>query len=385
MTDSTPASHGHDPAHAHAHAHSHADAHSHAPSAEALAHDPRARRALLLALCAGLVVLAVEVVAGIAYGSLALLGDAAHMVTDVGAYGIALWAAHVARRPPSATRTFGHGRVEILAALVNGATLLAASAWIIVEAVRRLVDPPIVDGAGMTVFAALGLVANVVVLTVLWRSGSASLNIRAAVLHAAGDLLGSGAAVVAGLLVALTGFQRADPIASLLITLLIVIGSWRLVRSSADILLDAAPVGVDADTIAASLMSVAGVLEVHDVHVWTMAPGMHAASAHLRVARTVDPSITLDALQSALAADHAIAHSTLQLRVDRGTVPIESVGLMTVPEAIEWATDHVAAAHPDLGRSVIAAAAGAAALGMQGRDRVSPVSLARQTLTALGR
>lgn len=371
---------------AHGHARSHAHAHSHAPTASSLSGNPRARRALLAALVVGMAVLLAEVVGGIAFGSLALLGDAAHMATDVGAYGIALWAARVASRPPSDSRTFGHGRAEILAALANGATLLAASAWILVEAVRRLLEPPNVDGVGMSALAAVGLVANVAILLVLLRAGSDSLNMRGAVLHAVGDLLGSVAALTAGIVVATTGWERADPVASILLTALIVVGAWRLVRASADVLLDAAPAHVGAERVGAVLVSVPGVLEAHDVHVWTMAPGTVAASAHVRVDASADPARALATMETALSRELGIAHSTLQLRVDRGTVPLETVPTLPVDEAIAWATEHVLAACPDLTRPLVAAAAGTAALGLAGAESaVSPVTLARRTLAALGR
>ncbi len=375
--------HSHSHSHPHAHAHSHA--HSHAPSPVALAGDPRARRALIVALSVGFVVLAGEVVFGVVFGSLALLGDAAHMATDVLAYAIALWAARAAARPASATRTFGHGRVEILAALVNGATLLAASGWILVESVRRLVDPSDVNGAGMSVVAVVGLVANAIVLLVLWRAGSSSLNMRGAVLHAAGDMLGSVAAVLAGVVIASTGWVRADPIASMALTVLILLGAWRLVRESAAVLVDSAPAGLDADRVAGALVAVDGVQEAHDVHVWTLAPGVRAASAHVRVRPDVDHNRALDAMALALDVELGIAHSTIQVRGDRGRAALQPVPLMSVEDAIEWTTDHVANANPDLSRAVISAAAGAAAVAFGASERVSPVALSSRTLASLGR
>lgn len=370
---------------AHDHAGGGAHAHAHAPTAASLAGSRAARRALALALGIALVVFVLEVVAGFAFGSLALLGDAAHMFTDAGAYAIALWAAHVARRPSSPTRTYGHGRAEILAALANGATLLAASAWIVVEALRRLSQPQSVDAAGMSAVAALGLLANVVVFAVLWRARSDSLNMRGALLHAAGDLLGSVAALGAGLVILATGYERADPLASLLLTVLIAIGAWRLVRASADVLLDVAPAGIDAERVGGVALEVPDVLEIHDVHVWTMAPGEPSASAHVRIAAGADAAAVLDALQAALRDRLGIRHTTMQLRVDRGTVPLETVPLMNVEDAVDWATDHVASAHPDLSRAVIAAAAGAAAIGLAATGRVSPVAVSSRTLSMLRR
>jgi cobalt-zinc-cadmium efflux system protein len=362
-----------------------AHSHSHAPAAGSIAHDPRARRALIAALTVGLVVLVAEVVAGIVFNSLALLSDAAHMTTDVAAYAVALWAARVAAHPATATRTFGSGRAEILAALANGATLLAASAWILVESIRRLIDPAAVDGGGMSIVAGIGLVANGLVLWLLWRSGSSSLNMRGAMLHAAGDLLGSVAAVSAGLVIATTGWMRADPIASLALTLLIVFSAWRLVRQSADILLDAAPRGIDAEQVGRLIVDIDGVVETHDVHVWTLAPGVIAASAHVRARADSEPNVVLDEIARSLRAKLDVTHTTIQLRIDRGDRLLETVKLMQLEDAVDWVTDHIARANPDLSRAVIAAAAGAAALGLDATGRVSPVSLSSRTLDSLGR
>lgn len=368
-----------------AHDHGSAHAHSHAPTAGSIAGDPRARRALISALVVGLFVLVTEVIAGFAFNSLALLSDAAHMATDVAAYAIALMAARIAARPPTATRTFGNGRAEILAALANGATLLAASAWILVESVRRLFEPADVHGSGMSLVAAIGLVANALVLWLLWRSQSNSLNMRGAMLHAAGDLLGSVAAVSAGLIIAATGWTRADPIASLALTLLIVFSAWQLVRQSSDVLLNAAPHDIDAERVGTVIVSVAGVVESHDVHVWTLGPGVIAVSAHVRIRADCDPDAVLDALEHVLRLELGVGHTTIQLRIDRGTRPIETVPLMRLEDAVDWATEHIASANPDLSRAVIAAAAGAAAIGLSTEGRVSPVSLSRRTLDTLGR
>jgi hypothetical protein len=208
---------------------------------------------------------------------------------------------------------------------------------------------------------------------------------RGAMLHAAGDLLGSLAALVAGIVIATTGWERADPLASLLLTALIVAGAWRLVRQSADVLLDAAPVGIDADRVAAVIVAVDGVIEAHDVHVWTMAPGTIAASAHVRADARADGDDVLDEIERALRVDLAINHTTIQLRVDRGSRPMETVPLMPLEDAVDWATNHIARANPDLSRAVIAAAAGAAAIGIGADGRVSPVTLSSRTLQSLGR
>jgi cobalt-zinc-cadmium efflux system protein len=380
MGSSDAHTHGHD--HGGGSAGGHAHAHSHAPSSASLAGDAGARRALWIALLLGAVVLVAEVIAGVVFGSLALLGDAAHMLTDVGAYAIALWAARMASRPPTASATFGSGRIEILAALVNGATLLAASVWIIVEAVRRLVHPTSIDGGGMSVVAAIGLAMNIIVLVLLLRTGSSSLNVRGAMLHAAGDVLGSVAALVAGILIATLGWERADPIASILLTVLIAVSAWHLVRDSTAILLDVAPHGVDADVIGNLIVSVPGVRGAHDVHVWTMSPGVTAVSAHVTGERECDPDLLLDAMRRALADNAGVGHTTFQLRVER-SVPLQAVPRMELQDAVDWATEHIARARPELSRAVIAAAAGAAAIGIVDAGMVSPVAVSQRTARSL--
>lgn len=361
--------------------HDHAHAHSHAPTPQALAGDRRARRALIAALVIGVVVMIAQTIAGFSFQSLALLGDAAHMATDVGAYAIALFAAHVALRPPSPTRTFGYGRVEILAALVNGATLLLISGWILIEAIRRMLSPLDVSAPGMTAVAAVGLLANGVVLLLLWRSGSSSLNMRAAMLHALGDMLGSLAAVSAGVVIWATGFTRADSVASLILTMLIVVAAWRLVRRSADILLDAAPTGIDAGRIAAELMAHEAVVETRNVHVWTLAPGILAASAHVRVKAGSPVDACVDDLTRSLRTRFGIDHATVQVRTDLGST-FGSAPIMSGHDAAEWSADHVGWASPELSHAVIVAAAGAAALGGSGAElgHVSPADLRSRRL-----
>lgn len=366
------------------HSHSHAHAHSHAPVASALAGDKKAQRALTIALVIGLTVLLLEVIAGFVFNSLALLSDAAHMGTDVAAYAIALWAARVASRPPSATNTYGNGRIEILAALANGATLIAASAWILIESIRRLIVPSSVDGAGMSIVALVGLVANALVLFILFRSRSTSLNMRGAMLHAAGDLLGSIAAVSAGLIIWATGFTQADPIASMLLTMLILVSAWQLVRRSTDILLNVAPAGIDGDIVGKLIVQLPEVLEAHDVHVWTLAPGTLAASAHVRARSGCDPDAILDALARKLRTQLGIDHTTIQLRVDRST-GLDALPLMELNDAVEWATSCIARGHPELSRATISAAAGAAVIGLSSQSgKVSPVALQSRTLNSLG-
>ena len=383
---------GHDHDHRHRHRHRHGNGshnhgsgghHHHHPDARQLAGDPVARRALTLALVIAFAFLIVEVVGGVLANSLALLSDAAHMATDCAAYAIALWAARVAQRPPTTERTYGYGRAEILAALLNGATLLAASAWIVVEATRRLLNPVEVAGGGVMLVAGAGLVANIGVVLVLARADRHNLNIRGAFLHAVTDAASSVAVLISGALVLVAGLDRADAVVSYLIAGLVVWGSFALVRDCVALLLDSAPAGLPADTVATALLKVEGVNELHDVHVWTFAPGTPAVSAHARVDAWADRDLVLHQLQSVLRDQLGVSHSTLQITGDRSTKHLDMVERMPLADAVEWATEHVVSTRPDLARGVIMAAAGVAAMAHRPGDRVSPVALSLRTLQML--
>jgi cobalt-zinc-cadmium efflux system protein len=325
----------------------------------------------------------VEIVGGIVSGSLALLGDAAHMATDCAAYGIALYAARVAMRPPNKRRTWGHERAEILAALFNGATLIAASAWIVIEGVRRLIDPVAVTGGAVIVVATAGLIANLGIVWVLWKHAGSGLNARAALLHGIADALSSVLVIVAGLVVTLTGFERADALASFGIAALVLHGSWRLVREAADVLLESVPGGLELDEVAAVLLAHDDVTEVHDLHLWTVAHEQVALSAHVRVTGACDRDALVQQLQGRLLSTCGIQHATLQVTADRGASPLQTVSAMDVTEAVTWATDHIAAAHPELSRAVISAAAGAAVVGHRPGERVSPVQVSARAMAIL--
>jgi cobalt-zinc-cadmium efflux system protein len=375
--------HTHDDSHVAPHAHAHAAA-PHTHDFHALTSDPRNRRALAIALVVAFVFLIVEVVGGIAFNSLALLGDAAHMLTDVAAYALALGAWYMARRPATTRRTYGFARAEILAALANGATLLAASAWIVVEAVHRLLHPADVGGTGVIVVAAAGLVANLAIVAVLARADRAHLNIRAAMLHAITDALSSVAVLVAGAAIALAGATRADSIASLLIAALVIWGSWRLVRDSVDVLLDAAPAGVDGEDVAAAMLTHRAVTEVHDLHVWVLGPGNPALSAHVLVTAGTSIDAVIAELSETVRERFSISHTTLQVTADRGSEVLDTVDRLPVEDAVEWATEHIARTHPGMSRSVISAATGAAALDCTPGTKVSPITISLRALDMLG-
>jgi cobalt-zinc-cadmium efflux system protein len=273
------------------HDHSHHD-HSRSRDARALT--------IVLALTGAFVV--AEVIGGLVSGSLALLADAGHMLSDAMSLGLALGALWLARRPPTARMSFGYRRAEILAALFNGVTLVAIAIWIFIEAAGRLADPPEVAGGLTLAIAVAGLAVNVTGAAILWRSGGRSLNVRAALLHVIADLLGSVGVIVAALLILATGWLTADPLVSILIGVLVLGSSWRVLRESLGVLLEAAPEGIDAE-----------VTEVHDLHVWTITSGFPALSAHVMVGRGEDCHARRRELSELLRRDFGIEHTTLQV------------------------------------------------------------------------
>ena len=270
------------------------------------------RRRLTLALAITAVVMVVEFVGGWLSGSLALLADAAHMLADVAALGLALVAAWIAQRPATPERSFGFMRLEILAALVNGAVLFAIAIGIGVEAWQRLRVPQLVNGALLLAVAAVGFVANLAATVVLHRGHEHSLNQRGAYLHVLGDLLGSVGALIAGVIVLTSGWVMADPIISVLIGGLVLVSAWRLVKESSDVLLEAAPRHIALSDVHERIASVPGVESVHDLHLWTVTSGVVAMSGHLVVKNPTDNQPVLEAVQDRMRA-MGIAHVTVQV------------------------------------------------------------------------
>jgi cobalt-zinc-cadmium efflux system protein len=264
----------------------------------------------------------VEVVGGWLSGALALVADAGHMLTDVGAIGLALASARMALRPADGQRTYGYLRLEILAALVNGAVLLALSAWIVVEAVRRLGRPEPIQGGLFAAIAAIGLVVNLVSLRLLHGHAHADLNTRGAYLHVLGDLLGSVGALVAAGIVLLTGWTLADPIVSIVLAGLILVSAWRLLRESVDVLLEAAPAHIDMAEVARRLGAVTGVRSAHDLHVWTLTSGVVAMSGHVVVPELADHPRVLDAVRREMAG-LGIGHVTVQVELAQRDEPCD--------------------------------------------------------------
>jgi cobalt-zinc-cadmium efflux system protein len=267
--------------------------------------------AIVLALTAAVAVL--EVVGGLIGGSVALLADAGHMLSDVGSLALALGAVWLARRPVTSRMSFGWRRAEILAALANGVALVAVSIWIIVESAQRLSDPPAFEALPTLVIGCIGLAANVVGAAVLWRSSGESLNVRAALFHVLADLLGSVSVIIAAILAMTLGWEAADAIAGLLIGCLVLLGAWRVLRESVGVLLEATPEGIDADEVGRRMAAAPGVREVHDLHVWTITSGFPALSAHVMVGPAEDCHARRRELAEMLDHDFHIHHSTLQV------------------------------------------------------------------------
>ena len=262
---------------------------------------------------------AVEIVGGILTGSLALLADAVHMLSDNVALALALLAVWLAGRPSTPARSFGYQRAEILAALANGVILVVLAVWIFVEAWGRLMDPPDVLAGWMAVVAAVGLAVNLTAAAILARAGHDTLNMRAALRHVIADALGSAGVLVAALVILVTGWGYADPLAGALIAVAVLASSWSVLRDSVNILLEAAPEGVDAGELGRKLAQMPGVVEVHDLHVWTITSGFPALSAHVLVERDDDCHARRRELEELLLTEYGIEHTTLQ--VDHAAPP----------------------------------------------------------------
>ena len=292
--------------HGHDHDHDHGHGHSHALSRNA----DRRYLAAALALLLGFTV--VEVVAGLIAGSLALISDAGHLLTDAAAIALALWAMRLADRPATGSYTFGLKRAEILSAQINGLTLLLLSAWFIVEAVMRLVTPPRVDGALVTAVAVAGIGVNLAAVWVMSKANRQSLNVEGSFQHILTDLYAFIATAVAGALVWWAGWNRIDSIAALVVAGLMFKAGYALVRDAGRVFLEAAPRGLEPAAIAEAMRAVDGVTAVEDLHVWEVTSGLPALSAHLFVSRALDCHLTRRQVQAMLVERYAIHHVTLQ-------------------------------------------------------------------------
>jgi cobalt-zinc-cadmium efflux system protein len=277
------------------------------------------RAALLTVMLITLAVAIAEAIGAWLSGALVLLADAAHMAADAGGVGLSLLAVLFATRPATLQRTFGYARAEILAAMVNAVVLFGLSVFIIIEAVRRLISPPSVESPVVVIFGVVALLANAASLLVLRRGQSESLNIRGAFLEVASDALGAAAVIVTGIVISVTGYTRADPIAALLVGALILPRTWRLLADAINVLLEASPRGIDLGEVRAHLTGLTGVREVHDLHAWTITSGLPVLSVHV----VVDPEVLadgrggvmLDTLQDCLRGHFDVGHSTFQLEL----------------------------------------------------------------------
>jgi cobalt-zinc-cadmium efflux system protein len=309
---STRTRHEHDTASSHDHGHGHAHDHGHGGHSHGVSVDAD-RRWLTIALALITAFMAVEVVVGYFAHSLALVSDAAHMLTDAASIVLALVAMRLAAKPARGGYTYGLKRAEILSAQANGITLLLLSVWLGYEAVRRLISPPAVTGAAVLATALAGVVVNLVAAWCISRANRTSLNVEGAFRHVLTDLYGFIATAVAGLTVMLTGFARADAIASLVVVVLMLKAGTGLVRESGRIFLEAAPAGIDPDALGDRLVQDRHVVEVHDLHVWQITSGQPALSAHVLVEPGEDCHAVRRRMEELLRHDYGISHATLQV------------------------------------------------------------------------
>jgi cobalt-zinc-cadmium efflux system protein len=282
-------------------------------------HTEMGNRPLIITMGIIIVIMIIEIIGGLLSNSLALLGDAGHMLVDALAIGLSLFAFNLARRPSTLTRTFGYHRVEIMAALANGSVLVLVSAFIFYEAAQRFSQPPEVKTPLMLVVAVIGLIANIAGIMLLRQGSHSSLNIRGAFWHILGDTISSVGVIAAGVVIAITGWRIADPIVAIVIGIVILWGALRLVRDSVDILMESVPKNISVEKVVEDIKKVPGVREIHDIHVWTITSGIVALSSHLMIE---DQMVSLstdvrDSVNRMLAERYAITHTTLQLECDR--------------------------------------------------------------------
>lgn len=285
--------------------------HSHSHALDARRADSRQRMRWALWINVGL--LLAEAIGGVLTGSLAVLADAGHLLSDAGSIVLALIAARLATLPAAGRRTFGYQRSEVLAALVNGLLLVAVSVAVAIAALGRLSDPPGIDGWGVLALGLFGLAGNVAATVVLAGGQREDINLEGVLRHSAADALGSLGVVLAGAFVLLGGSPVIDPIVGLLIAGLILASSWRLIKEPVDVLMEAAPAGIDVDGVGAAICQEDGVRSVHDLHVWTVTSGFGAIAAHVVVAQGVDRDLIRRRLELTLREAYGIEHTTLQM------------------------------------------------------------------------
>jgi cobalt-zinc-cadmium efflux system protein len=315
------ADHRHDHAHGHgqskaasAHPHDHGHAHDHDHHH---VHDSLSTTLLALAFALTFGFMLVELIGGTLAGSLALLADAGHMLTDAAALALAWAASHIAARPADTRRSFGYQRTRVIATFVNGCALLFIVAWIAIEAVQRLFDPQAVDAKMVIWIGSLGFAVNLLVFLVLRRGNAHDMNIAAATLHVIGDLLGSLAAIAAAVIILYTGWTLADPISSLLVSALIVRSAWALVRRSTHILMEGTPDGLDVHELRSTLeQRIPAISDVHHVHLWLVGPQEPLMTMHATIIPGADQAVVLRQTKAVLQERYGISHATIQIEVD---------------------------------------------------------------------
>jgi cobalt-zinc-cadmium efflux system protein len=306
--------------------------HSHGAGGAGRAGRETDRRLLLGALVLIVAFLVGEVAVGLVVGSLALLADAGHMLTDAGALALALVAMRLAARPATGAYTYGLKRVEILSAQINGLTLAVLVVVFVVEGVRRLIDPPDVPGGALAVVAAIGILVNLAAAAMIARADRRSLNVAGAYWHIVTDLFAFVATLVAGLVIRWTGWTRADAVAALVVAALMAAAAYRLLRDSSRVFLEAAPRGIDPAAVEAAIRRVEGVTDVHELHVWEVTSGFPALSAHVLVDPGVDCHRRRLSIEALLGTEFAIEHTTLQVDHRDGVLPASDLGRRIHPE-----------------------------------------------------
>ncbi|PLT33698.1 cation diffusion facilitator family transporter [Bacillus sp. V5-8f] len=299
----------------HHHGHSHGHGHHHH-------HHSSNKKALLSAFILISLFMVVEVIGGVLTNSLALISDAGHMLSDAAALGLSYLAIRLGERKATNAKTFGYKRFEIIAASINGVTLLVISIYIVFEAVQRFMNPPEVESMGMLSISIIGLVVNIVAAWILMRGDKdENLNVRSAFLHVIGDMLGSAGAIVAALLIYFFNWEIADPVASVIVAVLIVISGWRVTKESFHILMEGVPEQIDMKEVKASLLELPKVTGVHDLHIWTITSGFPTLSCHVVIGPQATHDLVLSEAQTLLHDKFGIEHSTIQVEREEDGCP----------------------------------------------------------------
>lgn len=305
---------GHHHSHGHAHGHSHGHGHSHSHTSN--------KKALFWSFILIATFMVVEVIGGVLTNSLALLSDAGHMLSDAAALGLSLFAMKLGERKATQSKTFGYKRFEIIAAALNGLTLILISIYIFYEAYHRFIDPPEVQSMGMLTISVIGLIVNIIAAWILMSGDKdENLNVRSAFLHVLGDMLGSVGAITAALLIYFFGWGLADPIASIAVAILIIISGWRVTKESFHVLMEGTPAQVKVDEVKNALMKLPNVTDVHDLHVWSITSGQFMLSGHIAIAGEGLHDEVLHRAQDLLHDEYGIEHSTLQVEGEENGCP----------------------------------------------------------------